>query len=930
MGEIVITAKEALAGKTSEKGSNGTFMQPVQFLPREKKDPAWCRSNLDFFEYHGIRQILEKAPRMAKNYNFSKGIIDKSDYMPTTSNENKNILDALMEPETDDNQHLQLRFYPIIPSVINTLRTEFAKRNTKIMYMTADEYSYNEILDLKYKEIGHVLMRDAERKVAMQMIEQGFDQNDPEFAEALKEENLRTLPEIQEYYTKGFRSMLEEWASHQQQDDEYRFNMDELEERNFTNSITVDEEYWHFKMLEDDYEVELWNPMFTFVFKSPETRYTSQAYCAGNVRLMTVPEVLDSFGSMMTEEQQQSLEKIYPHTSAAYPITGYSPESYYDNTKTPEENNESSLAMKQVLSMADGFGHDMLSRLMSPTPIVSPANDWQLRVSTIYWKSQRKVGKLTKIAENGEVTILIVDEDYEITDEPIYNNTLIANKDERTLIFGEHIEWIWINQTWGGIKIGPNIPSYDGIPAYQTATGMQPMYLGINQNEIGPIRYQFKGDATLYGCKIPVEGATFSDFNTKVTCPVDLLKPHQIAFNVLNNQIQDILVDELGTIIAFDPNQLPHESLGEDWGKQNLAKGYLVMKNFQMLPLDKSLQHTESGTSSNAPVQVLDLSQTQRLLGKIQLATYFKNEGLGLLGATPHRLGQPTPTRQTATGVEQDLEGSYKQTEMYFIQHSDYLMPRVHQMRTDLAQYYHSTKGSVRLSYINSKEERVFFEMNGTDFLLREINVYPVSTATNRNVVEELRKLLITNNTAGGTIWELGNLLTANSLGEMTSVLKGIQAEAQKKYEDDHNRAIELDRQKRETELMELKMELDHEALENEKNRRANILIAQIRAAGYSGAMDIDQNMQNDFMDNLERIKDSTEFNQTMGLEREKELNRSTLAREKMNLDREKEANKLRLKEMDLEIARENVVPGELEAKRRLDKRKKERAKKKK
>ena len=25
------------------------------------------------------------------------------------------------------------------------------------------------------------------------------------------------------------------------------------------------------------------------------------------------------------------------------------------------------------------------------------------------------------------------------------------------------IDWIWINQVWGGIKIGPNIPSYWGM-----------------------------------------------------------------------------------------------------------------------------------------------------------------------------------------------------------------------------------------------------------------------------------------------------------------------------------------------------------------------------------------------------------------------------------------------------------------------------------
>jgi hypothetical protein len=81
--------------------------------------------------------------------------------------------------------------------------------------------------------------------------------------------------------------------------------------------------------------------------------------------------------------------------------------------------------------------------------------------------------------------------------------------------------------------------------------GVNPMYLGIQQNKIGPLKFQFKGDDTLYGCKLPVEGAVFSDRNTRSTAMVDLMKPYQIGYNIVNNQIADILVDELGTVNCF-------------------------------------------------------------------------------------------------------------------------------------------------------------------------------------------------------------------------------------------------------------------------------------------------------------------------------------------------------------------------------------------
>ena len=100
------------------------------------------------------------------------------------------------------------------------------------------------------------------------------------------------------------------------------------------------------------------------------------------------------------------------------------------------------------------------------------------------------------------------------------------------------------------------------------------------------------------------------------------------------------------------------------------------------------------------------------------MANYFKQQCFEVIGITPQRLGQQIGQTETAKGIEQAVTGSYAQTETYFIQHCDYLMPRVHQMRTDLAQHYHSTKPSLRLQYITNTEEKVNFEMNGTDLLL--------------------------------------------------------------------------------------------------------------------------------------------------------------------------------------------------------------------
>jgi hypothetical protein len=905
----VLNALQMKSGKKAEYNRMGSITQPLQFLPKKDKDQEWAAWNLDWLEWNGLKQIRRNARRLMKNYKLAKGVIDRTDYMVEEDNEMRDLVDTLMK---EDPTVLELKFYPIIPNVINVLTSEFAKRNTKITFQATDEYSYNELLEQKRAQIEQVLFQQAEQKLLAKLIEQGMDPNDPEVQEKMQEqtspENLKTLPEIQNFFDKSYRSLGEQWATHQFKIDEERFKMDELEERAFRDMLITDREFWHLKMMEDDYDIELWNPVTTFYHKSAEARYISQGNWVGRVEMLTIADVIDKYGYIMTQEQLESIEAIYPVRSAGYPLQGYQNDgSYYDATKSHEWNtNMPSLAYRQFTSMYDNFvynGGDIINYIMAEGEDYAPMGAaFLLRVTTCYWKSQRKVGHLTKISDNGEVTTDIIGEDYIVTDKPIYDTTLIKNKTKDTLIFGEHIEWIWINQVWGGVKIGPNHPSFWGM---NNPGGVNPMYLGIDQNKIGPLKFQFKGDSTLYGCKLPVEGAVFNDRNTRSTSMVDLMKPFQIGYNIVNNQIADILIDELGTVIMLDQNTLPQHSLGEDWGKNNFQKAYVAMKNFQILPLDTSIANTENALSQQH-FQVMNLEQTQRMMSRIQMANYFKQQCFEVIGITPQRLGQQIGQTDTAKGIEQAVTGSYAQTENFFIQHSDYLMPRVHQMRTDLAQYYHSKKPSLRLQYMTSADEKVNFEMNGTDLLLRDFNIFATTKANQRAVLEQMKQLAFTNNTAGATIYDLGNIMQSESLGELGNTLKAIERKSNQQKQQDQQHQQQMQEQEMQTRLQEKQMQLDHDMQEAEKDRRKDILIAEIKSAGYGAMQDINQNMQSDYMDILGQIQKSNEFQESMNLQNSKETNRMTNDREKAQIEREKLQAQMRMKQMDLDIAKEN------------------------
>jgi hypothetical protein len=899
----VYNAMQLKNGAKGEYNRMGTLNQPVQFLPKSKKDQEWAAWNMDWLEWEGLKHVRRNARRFMKNYKLAKGIIDRTDYIVEEDNENADLIDTLTK---EDASALELKFYPIIPNVVNTLVSEFAKRNTRVTYTAVDEYSYNEMLEQKRSKVEEVLLFEAQQKMTMKLAEIDQDPESEEYQQAMQPDNLKSLPEIQEFFNKDYRSMVEQWSEHQHRVDVERFRMDELEERGFRDMLITDREFWHFRMLEDDYDVELWNPVLTFYHKSPASRYISQGQWVGKFDMMTVADVIDRYGWCMTEDQMKALELIYPVRSAGYPIQGYQNDgSYYDATKSHDWNTKMpSLGYRQFTSMWDNahYGGDIVNWIMmNDEDYLDMGMSNMLRVTTVYWKSQRRVGHLTKISDNGNVTQDIIDETYKVTDKPVYNANIIKNKSKDNLVFGEHIDWIWINEVWGGVKIGPNRPTFWGS---NNPGGINPIYLGINENNIKPLKFQFKGDDSLYGCKLPVEGSVFSDRNTRSTSLIDLMKPFQIGYNIVNNQIADILVDELGTVILLDQNALPRHSLGEDWGKNNLAKAYVAMKNFQMLPLDTSITNTENALAFQH-YQKLDLEQTNRLMSRIQLAQYFKQQAFETIGITPQRLGQQIG-QQTATGVEQSVNASYAQTETYFIQHCDYLMPRVHQMRTDLAQHYQSTKPSARLQYITSMDERKNFEINGTDLLLRDLNIFCTTKANHRAMLEQLKQMAIQNNTTGASIYDLGNVLKSESIAEVSHILK----ESEKKQQAEKQQQMQSQQQMQEQMLQakaeEAKLKMQFEAEENAKDREADILQAQIKSAGYGAMQDVNKNEESDYVDYMNNLQKTEQYQETMNFDRQKETTKQMEHRDKMSIEQQKIQAQQQIAQTQLQIAREN------------------------
>ena len=101
-------------------------------------------------------------------------------------------------------------------------------------------------------------------------------------------------------------------------------------------------------------------------------------------------------------------------------------------------------------------------------------------------------------------------------------------------------------------------------------------------------------------------------------------------------------------------------------------------------------------------------------------------------------------------------------------------------------------------------------------------------------------------------------------------------------------------------------MKLQFEQEQNDKDRQNDLVIAQIRAAGYGSTVDINQNQQSDYQDALRDIRKSDEFQQQMDVKKESNNIKKAQTQDMLNLKREELATKREIANKQLEVAREN------------------------
>jgi hypothetical protein len=189
---------------------------------------------------------------------------------------------------------------------------------------------------------------------------------------------------------------------------------------------------------------------------------------------------------------------------------------------------------------------------------------------------------------------------------------------------------------------------------------------------------------------------------------------------------------------------------------------------------------------------------------------------------------------------------------------------------------------------------------------MRDLNIYCSTTANHRSVLEQLKQMAIQNNTTGASIYDLGRIVQSDSIAELNHVLKASEDKQSSQKQQELQQQQQMQQQQLESMQQTEKMKLDAQAMEKEKDRQRDILVAEIKSAGYGSMADVNKNQLSDYTDAMKEIRQSEAYEQQTNLQMEKQSNENLRQSQKMDIEREKILAQKEIADKQLQIAREN------------------------
>lgn len=422
-----------------------------------------------------------------------------------------------------------------------------------------------------------------------------------------------------------------------------------------------------------------------------------------------------------------------------------------------------------------------------------------IEVIHVCWKSRKKIGILSYLDEMGQPQQIEVTEDYK------------PNKEA-----GETIEWLWVNEVWQGYKID-----------------------GKYYKRMEPLVIQRGSMDNYSSCKLPYNGRTLSNRNSRNISLVSLGVPYQVTYNIVKYRLELVVAKMKDTIGLIDINVIP--------------KGWDIDKF--MYYLDATglgfVDYNKEGVKLNPQHQTAINLASQTISLYIELLDFIRTEWDDLCGITKQRQGAISSS-ETVGGVERAVVQSSLTTEIYF-RLFDQLKQRDYEALLDYS----------KIAWINGKKtsfvlgdtaKTLYLDIDGLTHSETEYGIVVSNSAKEVDKfqkMEALAQAFTQNGTPASTIAEL---FDSENFAEIKNKLKeaeAINSQAQQAMEEAKNAKI--------TEQIQANMQIEDnrlkfEADQREKDREIKVRVAEINAMGFAEDKDTNDNNVPDVLE-LEKLR---------------------------------------------------------------------------
>jgi len=613
---------------------------PKQKLSFKQKGKKWRKSHLDWADdnsYLNNSTVRKKLKNKRINLNLYNGKVDLNDMKLIL---NPGGLEQFFVPDA-------IQHYPIITPRVNVLVGEEKRRKFDWSVQIVNPDTLSKIKEDKKAMVDAKLMEMLQSQVSDEELE-------------------KELMKFGDYVNFDYQDMREKRANLLLRHYIAKLDMKIAFQQGFKDALIMGEEIYMFDIVNGRVTFEKLNPLKVHTLRGGYSNKIEDSDVIVLDDFWSPGKIQDHFYNDLSEAEVVKLDE-----------GSYTGDNKNLDGVTEAIDDVAGLKMLQRESMdmhIDSTG--IFDRSGSPGKGSYTDSSGNVRVLRMFWRSMKKVIKVTFFDELGETQTKFRSEEY------------IIDEDR-----GETAKTLWVPQWWKGVKIGKDT------------------YLQIKPKEI---QYNRLDEPSFNSCGIV--GQVHNSGDEESVTMVDRSKPFQYLYDISWYRVNEALAKYMGSIVELDLAKVPTGWTVTKWLYFARKSGISVVDSFK--EGQKGMAKGKlAGSVGNTTGKVLDQRVGDFIQTHIQMMEFAKAQMDEVTGVSRQRLGQ-VENRETVGGVERAVSQSNHITEELFTMH-DYCKKRCFQILIETAKI--ALKGKhTKFAYIGDDNIRQLAEIDGDAFAEEE------------------------------------------------------------------------------------------------------------------------------------------------------------------------------------------------------------------